>query len=191
MQISRISYRREDILHFKNVSSDINGLDIADHSLLYNLSLPTHNGSIVKQKTKRGNRAGKRRKYTKLHSKRPSIDYSTKRKPNHLIPIPKYRTIPRSSFLPTILYTNCRSINTWKLAELQTYVEIHKPNLICLTETWLDATKQQLIQIDGYDNHFSHRKSRIGGGYAYSPRLASAPRLYLHTLAGQFRQCGS
>ena len=91
MQISRISYRREDILHFKNVSSDINGLDIADHSLLYNLSLPTHNGSIVKQKTKRGNRAGKRRKYTKLHTKRPSINYST---------------LPKESLIISYLYLN-------------------------------------------------------------------------------------
>ena len=145
MQISRISYRREDILRFKNSTSDIKGLNIADHSLLNNLSLqslPAHNGSIVKLRTKRGNRAGKRCKYTKLHSKRSSNGYACSRKPNYLIPVPKYRTIPRSSLLPTILYTNCRSINAWKLAELQTYVEIHKPNLICLTETWLDATKQ-------------------------------------------------
>lgn len=63
-----------------------------------------------------------------------------------------------------ILYTNCRSLNIWQLAELNSYVEIHKPNIICLTETWLDAHKQQIIQIPGYDNHFSNRKNRIGGG---------------------------
>ena len=66
--------------------------------------------------------------------------------------------------LPSLLYTNCRSLSTWKLAELQIYAESHHPDLICLTETWLDDDKQQTITIDGYDNYFSHRKDRIGGG---------------------------
>jgi hypothetical protein len=43
-----------------------------------------------------------------------------------------------------------------------------------LTETWLDQDKQQLINIDGYDIHFSNRKSRLGGGVCIlsSTRLA-------------------
>ena len=89
MQISRITYRREDILHFKNVSSDINGLDIADHSLLYNLSLPTHNGSIVKQKTKRGNRAE-----------------SVVSTPNYTANDPVSITLPKESQIISYLYLN-------------------------------------------------------------------------------------
>ena len=65
-----------------------------------------------------------------------------------------------------MLYTNCRSLNHWKLEELSVYAEIHKPDVICLTETWLDKNKESARQIVNYDNHFCHRKGRLGGGVA-------------------------
>ena len=70
------------------------------------------------------------------------------------------------AFLPTILYTNCRSLTQWKLEELAIYAELHKPDLICLTETWLTADKEEARCIDGYKNFFCNRKNRIGGGVA-------------------------
>ena len=48
--------------------------------------------------------------------------------------------------LPSLLYTNCRSVNEWKLAELAVLVEINQPQIICLTETWLTAEKEQSRQ---------------------------------------------
>ena len=65
-----------------------------------------------------------------------------------------------------MFYTNCRSLNQWKLDELKVLTEINKPNVICLTETWLDNNKQSTARIDGYVNHFAHRKGRVGGGVA-------------------------
>ena len=63
-----------------------------------------------------------------------------------------------------MLYTNCRSLNTWKLSELEVSTKLHSPDLICLTETWVDTTTQQTISIDNYQNYFSHRLDRRGGG---------------------------
>ena len=40
-------------------------------------------------------------------------------------------------------------------------MEIHKPNIISLTETWLDVHKQQIIKIDDFDSHFSNRKTEL------------------------------
>lgn len=69
-------------------------------------------------------------------------------------------------FLPSILYTYFPSLNTWKLAELQSYAEIHKLGLICLTETWLDNNNKELIQIDECNNHWPNCSKSIGGGFA-------------------------
>ena len=60
MQNSAIYNSREDILRFKNKSSDIKGLHILDHSLFNKLVRGTHNGLLHNnRKTKRGKRAGK------------------------------------------------------------------------------------------------------------------------------------
>ena len=131
------SYSREDILHYKTKSSDINGCQILDHQLFKYLSKDV-NKQLSSYRTKRGKRAGKR---TKEWRSLGTI-HQNNRKPSNLVPIPKHKQ-SRPTFLPSILYTNCRSLNTWKFAELESYVEIHKPNIICLTETWLDANKQQ------------------------------------------------
>ena len=136
-------------------------MDILNHQLLREIQAkkaePYSNNRSYK--TRRGKRASK-------HTK-PQIarrDYKRGAVLSNLIQVPIHREPQQPTYLPTILYTNCRSLNTWKLEELKTYVTIHKPNLICLTETWLDQDKQQLINIDGYDNHFSNRKNRLGGG---------------------------
>ena len=148
-------YSREDNLLYKNGSFNIKGLNIADRELFYKLSRDVIKG-LGKGNTKLGKKAGKR---TKNRQKQDII-----RKPTNLLAAPIDRKCQQSKFLPTILYTNCRSLNVWKLAELNSYAEIHKTDIICLTETWFDAQKQQLISIEGYDNQFSNRKNRIGGG---------------------------
>ena len=148
-------YSREDILLHKNESFNIKGLNIADRELFYKLSRNVIK-RLRKGNTKLGKKAGKR---TRNRQKQDII-----RKPTNLLAAPIDRKCQQSKFLPTILYTNCRSLNVWKLAELNSYAEIQKPNIICLTETWLDAQKQQLISIEGYDNQFSNKENRIGGG---------------------------
>ena len=160
-------YGREDILHFKNCKSTdfqvINADILKDISVTQAESSSKHNG-LHNKKTKRGCRAGKRKQNQKLLSWI---------KPSHHLPTISDNTNDTNKNatnkkgriqLPSILYTNCRSLNTWKLAELQVYAESHHPDIICLTETWLDDNKQQTITIDGYNNYFSHRKDRIGGG---------------------------
>ena len=73
-------------------------------------------------------------------------------------------TIPHAKQQQTILYTNCCSLHQWKVAELQSYIQLHTPQIVCLTETWLGANKQQLININGFDKHYSHCKGSLGGG---------------------------
>lgn len=48
--------------------------------------------------------------------------------------------------------------------ELAIYSEIHAPEIICLTDTWLDAAKEKARQKQGYESYYCHRKNRIGGG---------------------------
>ena len=155
-----ITYTREDVLRY-NTSHSGQEVDILNHQLFREIQAkkaePYNNNRSYK--TRRGKRAGK-------HTK-PGIarrDYKRGAVLSNLIQVPIHREPQQPTYLPTILYINCRSLNTWKLEELKTYVTIHKPNLICLTETWLDQDKQQLIHIDGYDNHFSNHKNRLGGG---------------------------
>ena len=150
-----ISYSREDILRYKAKSVDGIGVNIVDHQLFHQLSNPVNNQLLYKR-TKRGTRAGKRSKFRRRSSGTLPVN---NRKPSHLRQLPRHKPPASPAFLPTIFYTNCRSLNAWKLAELEAYIEIHKPNIICLTETWLDVHKQQIIKIDGFDSHFSNRKN--------------------------------
>jgi hypothetical protein len=66
--------------------------------------------------------------------------------------------------LPSLLYTNCRSLNEWKLNELDVIANTYHPTIICLTETWLDAVKEQSRQLPSYQHFFCNRKNRTGGG---------------------------
>ena len=68
--------------------------------------------------------------------------------------------------LPSIYMTNCRSLNQPKLDELRNIATTHSPELICLTETWLDDAKTPQTTIQGYSGYFSNRTDRIGGGVA-------------------------
>ena len=36
------------------------------------------------------------------------------------------------------------------------YTETYKPNIICITETWLDEVKENARRIDGYQTHYGH-----------------------------------
>ena len=42
----------------------------------------------------------------------------------------------------------------------------HKPDIICLTETWLTKSKEGTVHLNDYVSYLSHRKDRIGGGVA-------------------------
>ena len=104
------------------------------------------------------------------------------RKPSHLRQLPRHKPPASPALLPTIFYTNCTSSNAWKLAELEAYIEIDKPNIICLTETWLDVHKQQIIKIDGFDSHFSNRKSELEAECVFSSSTdLNATLLTTHT----------
>ena len=91
---------------------------------------------------------------------------------NNLIQVPtlnskQQRGDKNPSMTPTILYTNCRSLNRWKLEELANMTELHQPGIICLTETWLKDTKSDdLKAFNGFTAHITNRVDRIGGGVA-------------------------
>lgn len=104
---------------------------------------------------------------------------------NSTITIKRSPEQPRNKpYLPTILYTNCRSQNQWKLFELDSYTKIHKPDIICLTETWLDEAKESSCKIDGYQGHFCHRKNRVCGGVCvFIAKHAFATTISIFTIA--------
>ena len=150
-----ITYRREDILKYKSYIKP--GYTVINHTLLKELSNKHTNNGLLYKRTKRGCRAGRKRTKT------------IKRIPQHLghfKPVSAQKLHTNQAYLPKLFYTNCRSLNQWKLEELKVLADINKPNVICLTETWLDVNKQSTAHIDGYVNHFAHRKGRIGGGVA-------------------------
>ena len=67
------------------------------------------------------------------------------------------------SAVPDLLYTNARSLNVTKRDELQAYLTIHNVGIVCVSETWINVTKQPHSHIPGYDGHFSNRSDCIGG----------------------------
>ena len=148
---NRIYYTRVELLdiYWKNalIHIDNSGCKINFNNL-----------ALCHKYTKRGSK-GIKRKYNTTIRKLP-----TGLTGSNLIKIQSVKEPGKQLSLPRILYTNCRSLNIWKLAELQVCAEIHQPELICLTETWLDDEKQQTININGYSNYFSNRKNRTGGG---------------------------
>ena len=146
-------YSRADILNLKNCKNS--GYDIINREILDTISKPTaikgltsntaqhtenNNGSQPK-KTKRGCRAGKHQIRRTIQQAAPLANCeSIKKKPAQ----------PQTH--PTVLYTNCRSLNNWKLDELTLYAHTYKPDIICLTETWINETKEQSTQIDGFNS---------------------------------------
>jgi hypothetical protein len=180
MSENRTSYSRADILNLK--ICDSNGFQIINQQILHIISqtsaikgLGTKNG-LHSKKTKQGCRAGKHKtrhitqQSTPDPIPAPSAKKTSQSHPvvrfincgslnNNNIPVPLIKK-KNVTHTPSLLYTNCRSLNTWKLAELEAYAEIHKPSIICLTETWLNDDKQQTVNINGYKTHFCHRKNR-------------------------------
>ena len=140
------SYSRADILNLKNSNS--NGFQIINKQILDTISqstaikgLATNNtqyttskNGLHSKKTKRGCRAGKHKTRQRAQQTAPDP-----------IPAPIAKKTLHSH--PIVLYTNCRSLNNWKLDELTLYAHTHKPHIICLTETWIDDTKEQSTNI--------------------------------------------
>ena len=69
--------------------------------------------------------------------------------------------------LPSILSTNCRSLNQAKLSELELIANTKNADCLCLTETWWDDNKEHAFNLPNYSITTSNRKSsRVGGGVA-------------------------
>ena len=67
---------------------------------------------------------------------------------------------------PRILYTNIRSLLP-KIEETRILCSLKKPDVVCITETWLDSSvDSSLIHISGYSLCRNDRKDRRGGGVA-------------------------
>ena len=66
---------------------------------------------------------------------------------------------------PSIFYTNARSLNINKKADLEHYAISLKPDIIAVTETWLTNRNEDNGEINKYNMFTAHRcNSRIGGG---------------------------
>lgn len=71
-----------------------------------------------------------------------------------------------TDLLPNVLLTNCRSLSKNKLEELKTLIIEENSDVIMLTETWLNNTKDSVLSVDGFKTWTCHRQNRIGGGVA-------------------------
>jgi hypothetical protein len=130
-------------------------LEIINQDLFTQLSATSQ---LPRKRYKRGCRGGTSKRLSQRHNRKLTGVNS-----NNLITVPITRSSKQQN-LPSLFYTNSRSLNSWKLDELNATIPIHKPDIICLTETWLDAAKEKFTIINGYDGYFSHRSGRIGGG---------------------------
>ena len=63
-----------------------------------------------------------------------------------------------SSTAPSVYYTNCRSLNQEKLADLRQYTVQNDPDVICLTETWFAQEIEDNFQIPGYNLFCSYQE---------------------------------
>ena len=64
----------------------------------------------------------------------------------------------------SVLHVNSRSLYT-KLEDFKDYLcKFKKFNVIAVTETWLNETKQNDMQLDGYELFTTNRCSKIRGG---------------------------
>jgi exonuclease III len=150
-------YSREDILHYKSNIKDSSNYEVCNYNLLATLSWQAN----IRKPTKRGSRGRKRNKHNgKKHHARGVVQ-------SNLIAIPTITNkADNQDVLPSVFYTNVRSLSIWKLEELLAASLLHHPSIICLTETWLDQTKEQHTTLHGYNCYYSSRSGRIGGGVA-------------------------
>lgn len=66
----------------------------------------------------------------------------------------------------TLLHINCRSVLS-KLTEIRELVEGLQISIVALSETWLDGSLQETIQIPGYDFIGKARLGERGGGVGF------------------------
>ena len=67
----------------------------------------------------------------------------------------------------SVLVINCRSLDA-RIEDIRLLAEKCNPDLMCLTETWLNNEKvtKYKYNIKGYNSTFQHRLDRMGGGLA-------------------------
>lgn len=151
-------YTRDEVLKLSNfISQDFELLDAEIFSEL--IAEPRKS-----KKTRRGRRAGYQVRYKWIiHPKTRRQQY---RNDSNLTAVyaakDNRNTLPAAT--PSIFYTNCRSLNTWTIEELKLQIDLHNPQVICLTETWLNNASESNFKITDYKNHFSSHQDRIGGG---------------------------
>ena len=62
----------------------------------------------------------------------------------------KPRSNTRDKQIPALVLTNCRSITLDKLDELKLFIESKHPQIVMLTESWLNKSKEQTRCIDDF-----------------------------------------
>ena len=86
----------------------------------------------------------------------------------------------------TVLYFNARSIIP-KFDALCSEVEIHKPDLICITETWLsEEVSDSEIALAGYQLHRLDRNRQGGGILIYVHTALTTEIIYQGPLNLEF-----
>lgn len=156
------SFPQDDFFEFLNIFEHSRQILSKNKSTNW-FNQSTKNNTRLYKPTKRGRRAGhkvQQRKLKYYEYKNRGINSC-----NLTYPTIEKRTKSKAC-LPSIFYTNCQSLNDTKLTELSNTADNYHPDIICLTETWLNDSKQQASSIHGYTAHFCHRKGRIGGGVA-------------------------
>ena len=77
----------------------------------------------------------------------------------------------QSTSLLSVVMFNAQSLRS-KLNEFRCFIAVYKPDIICVTETWVSESfcgdRLEDFEVQGY-NLFSYcRESRQGGGYLYT-----------------------
>jgi exonuclease III len=165
-----IAYSKEELLGY-NINSYTGEYNIINRNLWTTLAnrYSYHHSYQAKglsyKRTKRGCRAGWRK-----HS--ASKDKTIPRGVNteNLIYIkPAATNIGKKGktlILPSLYYTNCRSLNAYKCCELERLIRAHDTDIACLTETWFDESRANHWKIADYNTYTCNRSNRIGGGVA-------------------------
>ena len=68
--------------------------------------------------------------------------------------------------LLSILHLNCRSLNN-KTTDLATFLHFCSPDIIGMTETWLDNEKAKSVIFQNYNFVFKNREEGRGGGVGF------------------------
>lgn len=59
--------------------------------------------------------------------------------------------------VPSIYYTNCRSLNDIKFDDLKLHTSSYDPDGICLTEIWFTMDREANTNIPGYTVYTANR----------------------------------